>query len=101
MIEPHVTETHRHGHGHDIDWSKVRSVDDCILPVGFSHADGHELVGAPWEWLGHVAHGSRVQDRVGNRFLIMGYGSVQGTVILRDRYRRMFHADIDQYLRVL
>ena len=102
MTTPHVTETHRHGHGHDIDWSKVRSVDECILPEGFSHADGQDQHGASsWQWLGHIAHGARVEDRVGNRFLIMGHGSVQGTVILRDRYRRMFHADIDQYLRVL
>ncbi len=83
----------------DIDWTKIRDVNDVILPVPFTSEQGSSLE-PPWQWLGHVEHGSRVVDRVGNRFLVMGHGSVQGTVILRDRYRRMFHADIDVWLKL-
>lgn len=98
-----------------IDWDRVRSIDDVILPDPFPEpVDGppdltdHEHcedIGECWQLrhpcpaldrprrLDRIDHGSRVVDRAGNRFLLMGWGSVQGTVILRDRYRRMFHAD--------
>lgn len=76
-----------------IDWSRIRSVDDVIAPTPFQlDADtGQCPTGTARLW--DVEHGSRVVDSAGNRYLLMGYGSVQGTVILRDRYRRMFHAD--------
>jgi hypothetical protein len=76
-----------------IDWAKIRDVNDVILPVPFSEEDVAANVG-------DVDFGTRVIDREGNRFLVMGHGSVQGSVILRDRYRRMFHADIDTRVRV-
>lgn len=84
----------------EINWDRIRDVSDVILPVPFADSDQDGNPGEG-EWLGYVAHGARVQDREGNRFLVMGHGSVQGTVILRDRYRRMFHADVDQRLKVI
>lgn len=81
-----------------IDWDKVRDVNDAILPVPFP---SHDQDGCPGEGerLDHIAHGSRVVDSVGERYTLMGHGSVQGSVILRDRFGRMFHADGGQHLK--
>lgn len=68
----------------DIDWDKIRSIDDVVQPVPFA-GEGKRL--------DTIAHGTRVVDRLGNRYLLMGWGSVQGSVILRDRHRQQFHAD--------
>lgn len=84
----------------DIDWSKIRDVNDVIRPRPFPE---HDRDGNPGEGtsLFNVDHGSRVVDSAGNRYLLMGHGSMQGTVILRDRYRRMFHAEgCEHYKRV-
>lgn len=82
----------------EIDWTKIRDVDDCIVPDGFAVRDDGSSDG---ERLAIIDHGRIVVDRVGERFRVMGYGSVQGSAILRDRYRRMFHADIDTRLKVV
>lgn len=80
-----------------IDWDKIRSVDDVILPTPFkADADGNYPPRA--QRLDHIEHGHRVVDARGVRFLLMGWGSVQGSVILRDRYRRLFHAYGDSML---
>lgn len=82
------------------DHANVRDINDVHpLPDFFSRRDGAELTG--YEWLGHVRHGSVVADRYGARFRVMGYGAVQGSVTLRNRYRQMFYADIDQMVRVV
>lgn len=83
----------------EIDWDKIRSIDDVILPEPFPD---HDRDGNPGEGerLWDVDFGTRVVDRNGARFLLMSYGSVQGTVILRDRYRRMFHADGSMRMKV-
>ena len=86
----------------DINWDKVRDIGDVsILPdngFGRDHDTGEPVPGT--EWLGHVPHGAKVTDKAGNRFTVLGYGSVQGSVILRNRYRQNFHADINILVKV-
>lgn len=84
----------------EIDWDKVRHAGDHVMPNPFPD---HDVNGCPGEGqrLDHFARWSRVVDRDGNRFLLMGCGSVQGSVILRDRYGRMFHADCSQHLKLV
>lgn len=81
----------------DIDWDKIRSVDDVILPTGFPETDGVYVTAV--DRLDRLPHGATVADAKGNRYLLMGWGSVQGSVILRDRYRRMFHQSGDTRLK--
>jgi hypothetical protein len=83
-----------------IDWDKIRDCSDVVQPEPFAEYDRD---GNPGEGvrLDHIEHGRRVVDSAGNRFLLMGWGSVQGSVILRDRYRRMFHADGGMHFKEL
>lgn len=82
------------------DHENVRSVDEIPrLPSPF-HIDrdtGELPEGC--ERLDHMSHGARVVDVTGERFLLMGYGAVQGTVTLRDRGRRLFYAEGDLIMR--
>lgn len=90
----------------EIDYGKVRDINDVILPDPFPDRDRN---GEPYRngdgargvvtRLDRIRHGRRVSDRHGKRFLLMGYGAVQGTVVLRDRYRRMFYADGDMRMK--
>lgn len=85
-----------------IDWDRIRDVSDVILPDDFPALDRYgDSSDDKAQRLDRISHGARVVDRAGNRFLLMGWGSVQGTVILRDRYRRMFHADGSLRLEVV
>ena len=83
----------------EIDWDKVRDGSDCILIEGFKRDEDYPERNEGLIWLGHVSHGSKVIDRNGNRFTVVGYGSMQGSVVLRDRYRRMYMADTDCLVR--
>lgn len=77
----------------EINWETIRSIDDVIVPHPFSELDRNHEPNNIYPMLFNIEHGSRVRDMRGNRYLLLGWGSVQGTVILRDRYRRQFHAD--------
>lgn len=81
-----------------IDWENISDVSDVILPAPFRRydSDGCET---PGHWLGHMEHGSTVVDREGTHFELLGHGSVQGSVILRDPQGHQFHADVDQWMR--
>lgn len=84
-----------------IDWEKIRDVSDVIVPDPFPAHDRDGIPTKGAQPLYTIPFGTRVRDRAGSRFLVMGYGSVQGTVILRDRYRRMFHADSSMHMAVV
>jgi hypothetical protein len=83
----------------EINYDNVRHAGDHVMPEPFPNYDRDGNPGEG-EWLGHIAHGTRIVDALGQRFLIMGPGCVQGTVVLRDRYRRMFYCDIDMRMKV-
>lgn len=85
--------------GPTIDWDRIRDTNDVILPTPFKLDGDTGQCPEGTARLDHIDHGARVEDAAGNRYLLMGWGSVQGTVILRDRYRRMFHADGDLVMR--
>lgn len=77
----------------EIDWTKVGSGDDAILIDGFARdLDGEFPPGTVY--LYEIGHGERCEDRAGNRFRVMGHGSVQGSVVVRDRYGRMYMTDV-------
>lgn len=78
----------------EINWDRLRNAGDHVMPHGFRAHDEDGNPG-PGIRLGMIDHGTRVVDAEGNRFLVMGWGSMQGTVVLRDRYRRMFMTDTD------
>lgn len=82
-----------------IDWDRIRSPDECVplMTRSIDRDTGQPQAGDVR--LMDVDHGEHVRDARGRRFRVMGHGSVQGTVILRDRYRRMFHAVIETIVR--
>lgn len=75
-----------------INWDTLRHAGDHVMPNPF---DAYDRDGNPGEGirLDRIAHGSRVVDRDGQRFLLLGYGSVQGAYVLRDRNRAQFQMD--------
>lgn len=84
----------------EINYERIRDCSEVIQPEPFkSHDQDGIPTGYPSLW--NVDFGSRVRDRKGQRFLLMGYGACQGDVVLRDRYRRMFYADGNMRMEVV
>lgn len=84
-----------------MDYDKVKSADDSRVPV-ISGIARDENTGLPPEgtcYLFDVPDYCQVEDGNGNRFRKMGYGFVQGSVIVRDRYRTMYQAYGDTIVR--
>ncbi len=92
-----------------IDWERVHACDDPRLVMIEGFRDRPDYDGMPGYgpggrlpkvvWLGDIDDGARCEDAEGNRFRVMGSGSMQGTVVIRDRYRRMYQADIDYLVK--
>lgn len=82
-----------------IDWAKLSDVSDVILPVPFRDTDRDGNPGEG-ERLDRIAHGSRIVDSAGNRYLLMGWGSMQGTVVLRDANGRTFMNEADERFKL-
>lgn len=82
-----------------IDWEKLSDVSDVILPVPFRDTDREGNPGEG-ERLDRIAHGSRIVDSAGNRYLLMGAGSMQGTVVLRDANGRTFQNEADERFKL-
>lgn len=93
-----AAHSHKGGGAPEINWDKIRDTNDVTLPHPFPDHD-QDGQPSPHPRLDQHVHGSRVVDAKGNRFLLMGHGSVQGSVILRDSKRRQFHADSGMRLK--
>jgi hypothetical protein len=87
----------------EINYDRIRTAGDHIMPepFGADRDTGQYPDGTTWIGFGHVSPGQRLEDAAGQRFLVMAHGPMQGTVVLRDRYRRMFYADSDQRMRAI
>ena len=74
---------------------KVRSADDSRVPTirSFELDPDTGQVPEGAVYLYEVPDYCQVQDANGNRFRKMGYGFVQGAIVVRDRYRTMYQTD--------
>lgn len=88
-------------HHTHINWDRLHDGSDVILIDGFpKDRDTGEYPDETYR-LDRVPVGARVQDRNGNRFRVLGAGSVQGSVVIHDRYRRQYMTDADVRVRVI
>ena len=78
-----------------MDYDKVRSADDSRVPT-IRSIDRDPDTGQVPEgacYLYEVPDYCQIEDGNGNRFRKMGHGFVQGSYVVRDRYRTMYQTD--------